>query len=142
MCEAHTLLEEEARHEHVCVVGRRWCWRMKTSLTPRAIRLFITSSVQPTSVYPTLLSRCYSSSGQPTLTHLHQSSPGLQKKTPLFLKNCIFDQTDGIRWVASRNPVGNITDRKSAFSILVSDCRRGCGLRVLVGGVGLACWGS
>ena len=39
-------------------------------------------------------------------------------------KNCIFDPTDDKRRVAFHNPVGKITDRKPASSILVSDCIR------------------
>ena len=75
-CEAHTRpLEEEARHQHVRVVGRS-CWKMKAlrPLTPRALRR---SSFEPTSGCVNLLK----------VTPLHQTPP---EKT----QNCIFDPTD------------------------------------------------
>ena len=65
----------EARHQHVCVVGRN-CWRMKTSLTPQALRR---SSLEPTSVYPTLFSRCYCSGQAHSFTSIVSWSP---EKTP------------------------------------------------------------
>ena len=80
-CEAHPVLEEEAKHQHACVIGRR-CWRIKTSLTPRTLRR---SSFEPTSACPILFSR-----SKPNLlkvTPLHQTSPEKHK-------NCTFDPRD------------------------------------------------
>ena len=70
--------------QHVRAVGRD-CWKMKTSLTPRALRR--SSSFKPTSACPTPFSWSYSSSQATGSSHSHQT---LQKKH----NNRIFDPTD------------------------------------------------
>ena len=81
-CEAHTLLEEEARHQHVRVVGRR-CWKIKTSLTPRALRR---SSFEPKSACPALFSWSYKYNSQVNPFYIKR----LRKKHE---NCCIFDTT-------------------------------------------------
>ena len=98
-CEAHTLLEEEARHQHVCmyvcVVGHSCMLLLEDEhlSDPTNITAIINrSSLKPTSVYLTPFSRCYSSSGQATLPHLHQASPVVSTKITKAVY--IFDPTD------------------------------------------------
>ena len=113
-CEAHTsLLEEEARHQHVC----GWAQLLEdedlsypTSISGEQFR---TDFRLP--YVPFFLGAVDSQSiGSHSLT-----SNVSRKNTKTA---CSIRRT--IKRVAIHNPVGKITDRKPAFSILVSDCIR------------------
>ena len=105
---------EEAKHEHVCVVGRS-CWKIKPSLPPRPSRR---SSFEPTSACPTCPFFCGAIYCQSIESPSHTSNVSRKNK-----KN-VYSIRRTIRRVAIDNLVGKITDREPAFSILLSDCLR------------------